>query len=150
TPLFAILNSEFRRRVIEEAAAHQLDLIFTFVWQLEDPADAGEVERLVASYADAPDGEIAIVELYADLGTRLARNRGEDRIAAKPTKRDLAWSDANVRDLERYVLNTDPTSSSLTPADAFLTRYPHLRLETSAHTPAETAERVLSWLDEQR
>jgi hypothetical protein len=145
TAPFDVLNAEFRRRVIEEAAKHEVDLIFTFVWQLEDPADTHEVERLVDPFTSA-GGEIAVVELYADLETRLARNRGEDRIAAKPTKQDVEWSDANVRELEKYRLNTDPASCHPTPADAFLASHPHLRLHTADQSPSQTAECVLAWL----
>ena len=48
TPPFITLNTEIRRRVIEEAAASGADLIFTFVWSMDDPADADWVERLAA------------------------------------------------------------------------------------------------------
>jgi hypothetical protein len=148
TPPFAILNSEFRRRVIEEAAHHRVDLIFTFVWQLEDPDDHREVRELVAPY-EVSGGEVLVVELSAGLVTRLERNRGEDRIAAKPTKRDVEWSDGNVRELERYRLSSDPTGAHPTPADAFLREQPHLRLDTTALSATASAERVLGWLDQQ-
>lgn len=148
TPPFAILNSEFRRRVVEEAAAYGMDLIFTFVWQLEEPDDLRAVTELCAPYVDDPDGEVLVVELAAELETRLARNRGADRIAAKPTKRDLAWSESNVRELHRYRLNTDPSGDRSTPADAFLTQHPHLRLDTSQLSAEQTAELVLDWLDQ--
>jgi hypothetical protein len=148
TPPFAILNSEFRRRVIEEAAHHRVDLIFTFVWQLEDPDDHREVRELVAPY-EVSGGEVLVVELSAGLVTRLERNRGEDRIAAKPTKRDVEWSDGNVRELERYRLSSDPTGAHPTPADAFLREHPHLRLDTTALSATASAERVLGWLDQQ-
>jgi hypothetical protein len=147
TPPFTILNSEFRRRVIEEAARHDLDLIFTFVWQLEEPADDREVRELVAPY-EAAGGQVLVVELDAGLATRLERNRGADRIAAKPTKRDVEWSESNVRDLERCLLNSDPTGDRVTPADAFLREHPHLRLDTTALSAPETAEHVLTWLDQ--
>ena len=115
------------------------NLIFTFVWQLEDLADAREVERLVDPLGSA-GGNVAIVELYTDLETRSARNRGADRIAAKPTKHDVTWSDANVRELERYRLNTDPTDEHLTPADQFLSCHPHPRLSTADQSTTQTAE----------
>jgi len=146
TPAFNTLNHEFRRRVIEEGAAHGLNLIFTFVWDMADPADADTVEELVAPYP-AADGRVVVVELYADLKTRLVRNRGESRLAAKPTKRDLAWSDGNVRQLASKILNSDSTGARPTPADAFLKRHAHLRLDTTGLTGPETAESVLGWLD---
>ncbi|WP_152363918.1 AAA family ATPase [Microlunatus speluncae] len=145
TAPFNVLNVEFRRRVIEEAAGNNVDLIFTFVWNLADPADTTYLEHLVAPFEDA-GGEIWVLELAADLETRLVRNRGESRLAAKPTKRDLEWSDGNVRGMEAHQLNTDPTSSSPTPADGFLTRHPFLRLDTRDLSAAEAAEIALDWL----
>lgn len=147
TPPFVILNGEFRRRVVEEAAAHGRDLIFTFVWQLEDPADTAEVRALVAPY-ERVGAPVLVVELVADLSTRLERNLGHDRIAAKPTKSDVAWSETNVVGMEAHRLNTDPTGGNTTPADDFLRTHPHLRLHTDDLTAAQTAELVLRWLDD--
>jgi len=146
TAPFNILNIEFRRRVIEEAARHRVDLIFTFVWDLDDPADAACVDQLVAPF-DGPTSEIWVLELIAPLETRLVRNRGESRLAAKPTKQDVNWSDANVRRMEAHRLNTDPTGSTPTPADNFLSRHPLLRLDTRALTAAEVADIALEWLN---
>ena len=53
TPPFSTLNGEFRLRVIEEAAAAGIRLVFTFVWNVEEPAEGDEVRRLVAPYVDA-------------------------------------------------------------------------------------------------
>ncbi|HEY9290831.1 MAG TPA: AAA family ATPase [Microlunatus sp.] len=148
TPPFNILNIEFRRRVIEEAVRHDVDLIFTLVWNLDDPADADYVEHLVAPVEES-GGEVLVVELAADLTTRLARNRGESRLAAKPTKRDLEWSAGNIREMDSHRLNTDPTRAEPTAADHFLTGHPHLRLETSQLSAADTADIVLGWLAEE-
>lgn len=145
TEPFNVLNKEFRRRVIEEAALHQVDLIFTLVWNLQDPADTAYVEELVAPVQET-SGEIRVLELTADLETRLERNRGESRLAAKPTKRDLEWSDGNVRAMEAHQLTTDPSGSTPTPADGFLARHPHLRLDTRTLAAAEVAEVALDWL----
>ena len=134
--------------MIEEAARHRVDLIYTFVWQLEDPADDREVRELVAPSA-VMGGQVLVVERSAGLDTRLERNRGEDRIAAKPTKRNVEWSESNVRELEQHRLNSDPTGARPTPADAFLRELPHLRLDTTSLSASESAERVLGWLDQQ-
>src|SRR3954471_1931538 len=99
TAPFNVLNIEFRRRVIEEAARHKVDLVFTFVWNLDDPTDTAYVEQLVAPF-DGGENETWVLELTAPLETRLVRNTGESRLAAKPTKRDVEWSDANVRRME--------------------------------------------------
>lgn len=148
TAPFNVLNIEFRRRVIEEAARNNVDLIFTLVWNLEDPDDNSYVEQLVAPFDEA-GGEVWVLELAADLETRLVRNRGESRLAAKPTKRDVEWSDGNVRRMEAHQLNTDPTGSTPTPADGFLTRHPLLRLDTRSLTGADAAEIALDWLNQE-
>lgn len=46
---FHTLNAEFRRRVTEEEEeASGADLVFTFVWGMDTPEEAGYLERLVA------------------------------------------------------------------------------------------------------
>lgn len=147
TAPFNVLNREFRQRVVEEAARNNVDLIFTFVWNLDEPTDTAYVEQLVAPFDEA-DGEIWVLELTADLETRLVRNRSEARLAAKPSKRNLEWSDGNVRRMEAFRLNTDPTGSNPTPADGFLTRHPLLRLDTRSLTAAEVAVTALDWLNQ--
>jgi hypothetical protein len=145
TPPFELLNQEFRRRVIEEAAAHGSRLVFTFVWPVDDADDADVVRELIAPYVER-GLPVSFVELYADLETRLVRNTGSDRIAAKPSKADLVWSDAHVREVEqRHRMNTDPDLPSV--ADEVLAAHRHLRLDNSGLAPAETARRVLAWLD---
>nr|NLD41260.1 hypothetical protein [Actinomycetales bacterium] len=146
TEPFNVLNLEFRRRIIEESAKYGVDLVFTLVWDLGDPADTRYVETLIAPVTEA-GGEVRILELAADLETRLARNRGESRLAAKPSKRDLAWSDENVRAMEVHRMNTDPGGATSTPADGLLARHPHLRLDTTYLAVAEAAEEALGWLD---
>jgi len=141
TPAFRTLNSEFRRRVIEEAAASGADLVFTYVWGLDVAEEADYLERLVAPY----DGHIAVVELVAGLDTRLVRNRTEHRLAEKKSKRDVDWSDANVLELEaEYRMSSTPGLDA--PGERLLARWPHLVLDNTDLPADETAERILAWL----
>ena len=113
------------------------------MWNVDEPTDADEVRRLVAPYVDA-GLRVSCVELYADLPTRLVRNTGASRIEAKRSKRDLAWSDAHVRELDAaHVMNT--AADRPTPADAVLAGFPHLRLDNSELTPEEAAAAILAW-----
>ncbi|MEO5853806.1 MAG: hypothetical protein ABIQ15_14960 [Nocardioides sp.] len=143
TPPFTTLMGEWRRRVVEEAAAFGTDLLFTFVWGLEIESDAAAMRELIAPYADA-GAEVAFVELVADLDTRLVRNRTEHRLAEKRSKRDVEWSEANVRELERHVMNT--RADRPLPADAVLSRHPHLVLDNTDLSADEAAEWILAWL----
>lgn len=90
---------------------------------------------------------VSFVELAADLQTRLERNRTEHRLAEKRSKRDLAWSDSNVRDMERHVMNTDvePEGKAL-PGLRLLGQHRHFRLDTSQLTPEQSADRIVEWL----
>jgi len=141
SPHFQTLLREFRQRVLEEAAAADVDLVFTLVWALDLPEDAEGVRRHLAPFVDA-GRRVAIVELYADLETRLARNRTPYRLAEKKSKRDLAWSDGNVRDLERIQMNTGVPS----PADPVIADFPHLRIDNTDRSPEDVAAQVLGWL----
>jgi len=143
TPAFRTLNSEFRHRIVEEAAASGTQLLFTLMWDLQEPESARWVRTLIAPYADT-GLPVSFVELVADLDTRLGRNRGEDRLLAKPTKRDLEWSDAHLHECEVNVMNTDPDLS--TPADALLSEHRHLRLDNHGSDPGPVAEQIVAWL----
>ncbi|WP_439937133.1 hypothetical protein ACS3YM_14475 [Nocardia sp. N13] len=141
TPPFRTLNSEVRRRVVEEAAASGTDLVFTFVMGMDEQAEADYLERLASPYGD----DVAVVELVADLDTRLVRNRTEHRLAEKKSKRDLEWSDNNVRELEAgYRMTSDARSDG--PGERLLARWPHLVIDNSDLSADETAEQVLAWL----
>ena len=71
------------------------------------------------------------------------RNRTEARLDAKPSKRDLAWSDANVREWEQYRTTTDPELPSA--ADDLLSAHPCLTLDNSGITAEDAAARILAW-----
>ena len=141
TPPFSTLNSEFRRRMIEEAADAGTDLVFTFVWDLDLPEESDWLARLVEPYAD----RVAVVELVAGLDTRLQRNRTEHRLAEKKSKRDLEWSDANVRGMEAdYRMSSVPGLDA--PGERLLAQWPHLVLDNTDLPADEVADRILAWL----
>lgn len=105
--------------------------------------DAMFLKRFAAPYDVA--GQVAVVELVAGLDTRLARNRTEHRLAEKRSKRDLDWSDANVRALEgEHRMTSEPGRDA--PAERMLARWPHLVIDNTHLSADETAERVLAWL----
>lgn len=139
---FNVLNAEFRTRVLEEAASGGRDLVFSLVWALDDVEDL----QIIRSYVEIFDGDVALVELRAPLDVRLERNRGAERLDAKPSKRDLEWSDQNLRDSETHVLE----SRVPTVADELLEAHPHLVLDTVERLPDETAETILAWLERLR
>ena len=91
------------------------------------------------------DGHIAVVELVADLDTRLVRNRTEHRLAEKKSKRDVEWSDGNVRQLEAdHRMST--VAGRDAPGERLLARWPHLVVDNTDLSAEETADRILAWL----
>ncbi len=147
TPAFDVLNAEFRYRVVEEAARHATRLVFSFVWAVDLPEDVSYVRRLCAPYVER-GLRVGVAELAADLPTRLVRNTTPERLVHKASKRDLAWSEANVREMDaEHRMNTDPDVPSV--ADAVIADLPggHLRLDTTDLSADEAAARILAWLD---
>lgn len=137
TPPFEVLNTEFRRRVVEEAARHDVRLVISVVWSVDLESDAAYVRALVEPH-ESTGRRVGVLELSADLDTRLWRNTTPERLAGKPSKRDLAWSEATVRQMEaEHRMDTDPDRPS--PADAVIAGWPHLRLDTSTRGVDETA-----------
>jgi hypothetical protein len=139
SPPFHTLNKEFRRRVMEEAATHGVDLIFTVVWALDSQDDRVEMESYVDIFED-----VAFVELRADLDTRLARNRTEERLLHKASKRNVEWSDDNVRQMDTDWAMTSAAGHHA--AGELLARHPHLVLDTVGQTPTVTAARIIEWV----
>ncbi|SOC55279.1 AAA family ATPase [Ornithinimicrobium cerasi] len=139
TPPFNTLNTEFRRRVLEEAAGHGVDLIFSVVWALDSQDDLAEMQSYIGIFES-----VAFVELRADLTTRLARNRTAERLLHKASKRDVEWSDDNVRQME--------SEWQMTSADGYhvagdlLARHPHLVLDTVGVPQAGSAARIIEWV----
>ena len=146
TPPFVRLLREMRRQVVEEAAVSGTDLVLTYVWGLELQSDVDELTQQFAPYVER-GVIVSFVELAAGLDTRLERNRTEHRLAEKRSKRDLDWSDSNVRDMERHVMNTDGrTEGDDLPGLRLLRQHQHLRLDNSQLSPEQSAVRILEWL----
>jgi hypothetical protein len=134
TPPFRRLVGEFRRRIFEEVAASDLPgLIFTYVWAFDDPGDAAEVDAWAAIFR-ARGGRVVYAELQATQEERLRRNETEFRLAEKPSKRDLDAS-------RRQLLDND-ARCQLDSRGAFDGRDDWLRLDTTALSAAEAAERI--------
>ncbi len=135
TPPFVRLVANFRTSLLEEAAASDLPgIVFTFVWAFGHEEDAAAV----ASYAEPflkRGGRVLYVELEASQETRLDRNVGADRLAEKPSKRDL--------DRSRELLLEMDSIYQLTSTDEFDGRHDYLRIDNTDRSPEEVAEIVI-------
>ncbi|QHT61186.1 AAA family ATPase [Paenibacillus lycopersici] len=101
------LVDTFRRDIFEAAASSDMyGMIFTYVWGFDLPNDWDYVERIIKIFEDQ-GGESYFVELEAELEERIERNKTPHRLAHKPTKRDIARSEQNLRQtMEQHRLNS--------------------------------------------
>jgi hypothetical protein len=132
---FSRLVGSFRRQIFEEVAASNLPgLIFTWVWAFDEPREGEYIEGITGIF-QRHGGRSVFVELWADLDTRLARNRTELRLLEKPSKRDVEQSELRLLQAEeRYRM----TSGGDFP-------YPdHLWIDNSRLEPRDVARRIAS------
>jgi AAA domain len=107
TKEFLRLDWLFRNEIFDAVASSELPgLIFTYMWALNDPGDKSYIDDLARRFSDR-GAMVHYVELQADLEVRLKRNRGATRLEQKPSKRDLAASEAMLlRHDKEFQLNT--------------------------------------------
>ena len=135
TPAMKELNGSIREKVFSLAVKHNVDMIFTYVCAFDDP---GEREYLTGlkDLFEQGGGQFYLVELSADLETRLARNETPHRMERKASKKDVAWSRAELlKTAEKYRLNTDEGETWFEN---------HLKIDNTNLTPDEVADRVIS------
>lgn len=137
-PVLEIFGS-FEGNVIQElrdvifrnfAASGQYGMIFTMMMAFDLPSDWDYLAHIQSIFAPY-DTEFYYVELIAPQEIRLLRNKTENRLAHKPSKQDLAASDARlIRDDER---NRCVSYEGEIPFDNYL------RIDNSDKEPAEVA-----------
>ncbi len=85
-----------REVVFENFAKSDLPgMIFTYMWAFDQKSDWDYITH-VADIFERQGAEVYWVELVADQAVRLQRNRTENRLAHKASKRNLAFSEENL------------------------------------------------------
>ena len=81
-----------REVIFEEfLRSDQEGMIFTFMWAFDMPSDREYIMNVAKKFDD-----VYCVELVADQSVRLERNRTENRLKNKASKRDLSISDQRL------------------------------------------------------
>ncbi|MBQ8314053.1 MAG: shikimate kinase [Clostridia bacterium] len=121
-----------RQVVFEEfAKTDNYGMIFTYVWAFSEQADWDYVAWLRKTFEEA-GGTVDIVELIAPQDVRVQRNRTENRLREKPSKRDCDHAEGLIYRLEeKYRCVSQPGE---VPYDSYL------RLDNSRLPPEEAAE----------
>ncbi|KAA0566716.1 AAA family ATPase [Bacillus sp. CH30_1T] len=101
------LVSLFRREIFEEVSKSDLyGMIFTYVWAFDMQEDWDYINQ-VSQLFESKGGTVYFVELEADLEERLERNKSSNRLEHKPSKRDIDWSEGDLKkSMEDYRLNS--------------------------------------------
>lgn len=94
------VTQKLREVIFEEfLKSNNEGMIFTFLWAFDMPSD----RKYILSVAEKFD-EVYCVELIADRSVRLERNKTENRLKNKASKRDLEISEQRLLNEERYRL----------------------------------------------
>lgn len=104
---FRKLNEEFRMQIFKEfAKSEEEGIIFTTTWDFDDKEEWNRIYKYIQIFKDN-NAEIYIVELEANLEERLKRNKMENRLLNKPSKRTLEWSEKDLlKSVEKYRFNS--------------------------------------------
>ena len=103
------VTERLRQVVFEEfVKTDNYGLIFTFIWAFEESYDTEYVRALTKLYQDA-GAQVDYVELLCPQEVRLQRNRTENRLKEKASKRDVELSEMRMLSAENsHRCNSEP------------------------------------------
>lgn len=117
-------------------------IIFTVLIGFDQPDDIAFLNEISEIFLQA-DETVYFVELVAQLDERLKRNSHEDRLAAKPSKRDLALSEQElITSNDNYRLKSNAGELS-----ALFPKVQTLKIDTTHLSSENTAKMIIKQLD---
>ncbi len=128
------LTQLFREEIFQAfASSDEYGMIFTYMWAFDQQGDWDYIHH-VEDIFKSRGAEVYYVELCADYDLRIQRNKTENRLLHKSTKRDIVKSEALFRRLEaKYRLNSLPGE---------LTKEHYLRIDNTHLSPEEAARQI--------
>lgn len=102
------LSTLFRMEIFQAMAkSTSKGLIFTYVWAFDQQEDWDFINE-TAEFFDSQGVAIYFIELEADVTERIERNKSPHRLKHKPTKRNLAWSEYELKEtMKKHRLNSN-------------------------------------------
>ncbi|WP_312701700.1 AAA family ATPase [Sedimentibacter sp.] len=121
----------FRNEIFEAfSGSEEYGMIFTYMWAFDSQNDWDYIDYVEELFA-SKGADVYFVELEADYDLRIERNKTENRLLNKPSKRDLEKSEEIFRGLEsKYRLNSH---------DGEITKANYIRINNTNLSPQETA-----------
>ena len=134
---WGVLNETIRRTVFELFAEGDFPgLIFTYMCAFDMQSEFDYLQSVIDLF-QSHGANCYVVELCADFEERLVRNRSENRLLHKESKRDLEWSEAEMRKTsEKYRLNSYDGES--------LPFENYIKIDNTAMSPENAAELIRS------
>ena len=131
TPEGKRLVKLFRDEILKSVAeSNSPGLIFTNIGDFNDKGDWERIEE-IASIFSTKGAQVSFVELEADIETRAARNKTEHRLLHKPSKRNIEWSENELR--------TTATTMRLNSFEGEIQHPNYLRINNSEISPDKVA-----------
>lgn len=119
-------------------------IIFTVVIAFENETDWGVLRKWTDTFTQA-NGTVYFIELEAELDERLQRNIGEDRLIAKPSKRNIDFSKNElVNSAEKHRLNSNPKE-----VEEKLPVVKYKKIDNTTLSAIDTAEQIVEWMNQQ-
>lgn len=139
TPNFRNLDKKIRFDIFEEIANSDIDgLIFTIVWAFNEKEDEAYIDEIIDVF-QARNPKVCLVELVCDVAERLTRNRHENRLKHKPSKRDVEASDKRLLFHDKkYRMNSQ---------EGDLSNKSIFKIENTDLSAKEVAERIIVHYD---
>lgn len=126
--------AELRRVIFERFVKSDCPgMIFTYMWAFDRKEDWEYIQR-VADLFDPSGEEIYWVELTADQAVRLERNRTENRLLHKPSKRN--------RDFSEQMILYEDQHFRLESLEGQMDKKHYVKIDNTHLTPEETVNKI--------
>lgn len=134
TPEGKRLVKLFRDEILKAVSeSNSPGLIFTNICDFNHKGDWERIEE-IADIFSTKGAKVSFIELEADVETRVERNKTEHRLLHKPSKRDIVWSENELR--------TTATTMRLNSYEGEI-QYPnYLRINNSEISPESIAIKI--------
>jgi hypothetical protein len=100
------LKSKIREDVFNICLENNISIIFTFVVDFNTNDDILYLNELKNKF-EKTGGHFYLIELEADLQTRLERNKTPHRLECKPSKKNIEWSEKElIESMNIYRMNS--------------------------------------------
>ncbi len=126
------LSDQFRTEIFKTVAkGKEKGLIFTYVWAFDQKEDWDYVNE-ICNIFETEGASTYFVELEADIDERLERNQSPHRLKHKPTKRNIKWSENELKNtMKKHRLNSNEGEI---PKDNYI------KVNNTNTSPTEVAE----------